>query len=299
MSRAGAVALGLLADRLAGEPPAAVHPVARFGDVMRRVEAASYADDRRAGVRYAVAGLAIGAIAGGLVRRPGAAVAIAAAGRELRATAARVRDALLAGELERARSIVPALVGRDPSVLDASGLAAATIESLAENTVDAVVAPALWGVVAGAPGAFAYRAVNTMDAMVGHRSARYERFGWAAARADDVANYVPARATAVLVACVRPGSAAAIAQAVRTQAGAHPSPNAGVAEAAFAGALGCELGGPLRYGDRAEERPRLGTGRRPEPADIDAALSLASHVELALVAVLGIAAATSALRGRA
>ncbi len=197
-----------------------------------------------------------------------------------------MRNALHEGDVDQARVLVPALVGRDPSALDASGLAAAVIESLAENTVDAVVAPALWAVAAGAPGALAYRAVNTMDAMVGHRSARYVRFGWASARLDDVANFLPARATALLVMLVRPGTVAAIREAVQTDARAHPSPNAGVAEAAFAAALGVQLGGPLRYGTRTECRPLLGRGPRPQPADIDRAIVLASQVELALVALL-------------
>jgi adenosylcobinamide-phosphate synthase len=125
-----------------------------------------------------------------------------------------------------------------------------------------------------------------MDAMVGHRSARYERFGWASARLDDVANFVPARATAVLVTLVRPHAAARIREAVRRDAGAHPSPNAGVAEAAFAGALGVQLGGPVRYGTRTEHRPLLGRGARPDPADIDRAIALASQVELALAGLL-------------
>jgi adenosylcobinamide-phosphate synthase len=280
------VAAGLLVDRAVGEPPAPVHPVAAFGHVMQRVEARMYADSRARGVCYTLAGVALGVVAGAAVRSPLAAVAISAAGRELRATAARVRDALLAGDLATARSLVPALVGRDPTALDASGLAAAVIESLAENTVDAVVAPALWAVVAGAPGALGYRAVNTMDAMVGHRSARYARFGWASACLDDIVNVVPARATAMLVALVRPHEAAAIRETVRRDARAHPSPNAGVAEAAFAGALGVQLGGPLRYGARTEHRPLLGRGPRPQPADIDRAIALASQVELALVGSL-------------
>jgi adenosylcobinamide-phosphate synthase len=175
-------------------------------------------------------------------------------------------------------------------VLDASGLAAAAIESLAENSVDAVVAPALWAVAGGAPGALVHRAVNTMDAMVGYRSTRYARFGWAAARLDDAANYVPARVTAALVVVVRPAAARAVVDAVRTQARAHPSPNAGVAECAFAAALGLELGGPACYGGRREVRPRLGRGRRPETSDVLRAIRLASHVELALVALLGAAA---------
>src|SRR5204863_6463621 len=124
-------------------------------------------------------------------------------------------------------------VGRDPSELDESGVARAVVESVAENTVDAVVAPACWAAVFGAPGVLAHRAVNTLDAMVGHRSARYARFGWAAARLDDGAAWVPARLTAVLVALVRPRAARLVWQAVRRDAPAHPSPNAGVAEAAF------------------------------------------------------------------
>ncbi len=280
------VAAGLLFDRAVGEPPAAVHPVVAFGHVMQRVEARTYADSRARGVYYALAGLALGVAGGAAVRSPVAAVAISAAGRELRSTAARVRDALLTGDVAAARTLVPALVGRDPTALDPSGLAAAVIESLAENTVDAVVAPALWAVAGGAPGALGYRAVNTMDAMVGHHSPRYERFGWASARLDDVANFVPARATAVLVTLVRPRAAPRIRETVRRDAGAHPSPNAGVAEAAFAGALGVQLGGPVRYGTRTEHRPLLGRGARPDPADIDRAIALASQVELALVGLL-------------
>jgi adenosylcobinamide-phosphate synthase len=284
----------LLADRVLGEPPAHVHPVAAFGTVMTHVERAVYRDDRRAGVAYAAIGTAIGAGAGLVVRRRSAAVALAAAGRELRLASARVRDALVRDDVADARAKVTALVGRDPSELDASGLSAAVIESLAENSVDAVVAPTLWALAAGAPGALGYRAVNTMDAMVGHHSPRYEHFGWAAARLDDIANYVPARATALLVAAVRPRRAPDIWRAVRTQAVTHPSPNAGVAEAAFAAALGCELGGPLRYGDRPEVRPLLGWGPRPQPADITRAIRLANHVELALLAATCVADAARA-----
>ena len=288
MKRALATGLGLVLDRALGEPPAAVHPVAAFGSVMQRVEQRLYRDDRVAGAAYAAVGVALGAAAGVVVRRPSTAVAIAAAGRALRGAAADVRDALEAGDVDRARTMIPRLVGRDPASLDASGLAAATIESLAENTVDAVVAPVLWAVIGGAPGVLAYRAVNTMDAMVGHRSERYERFGWASARLDDVANFVPARLTALLVAAVRPRYAGAVTHAVTTQARTHPSPNAGVAEAAFAAALGVELGGPLRYGNRDEMRPLLGAGPRPEVRHIDGAITLASHVELALAGALAV-----------
>ena len=149
-----------------------------------------------------------------------------------------------------------------------------------------MVAPALWGGVGGAPGVVGFRAVNTLDAMVGHRSPRYERFGWASARLDDVAGWLPARATAALVVAVRPAAAGAVWRAVREQAPAHPSPNAGVAEAAFAAALGLRLGDVNRYGDRVELRPPLGDGRPPEPADIARAVALSRDVTLALVAAL-------------
>jgi adenosylcobinamide-phosphate synthase len=272
-------------DRVAGEPPARLHPVALFGRLMEAFERRRYADARSGGALYATTGFALG-FAAGSVCPLAVVVACTTAGRELRRVASEVRDALASGELEQARSRVTALVGRDPSALDPSDLAAAVIESLAENTVDAVVAPVWWAVVGGRGAAAAYRAVNTMDAMVGHRSPRYEHFGWASARLDDAANYVPARLTAALVALVRPASGPAVRRALRTQAPEHPSPNAGVAEAAFAAVLGVELGGPLRYGDHDEERPWLGWGPRPTVADIDRALTLASHVELALLGLL-------------
>jgi adenosylcobinamide-phosphate synthase len=289
--RAAAVALGLLCDRAFGEPPAALHPVAGFGTLMDRVEDASYDDSVAAGLLYAGAGIALGLLAGRTVRNTTLAVSVAVAGRSLRNHARGVHDALDAGDLDGARTLLPALVGRDPSALDVAGVAAAVIESVAENSVDAVVAPALWAFAAGAPGVFAYRAVNTMDAMVGHHSDRYERYGTSSARLDDIANYVPARLTALLTLAARPQHARAIARAVRVDAPAHPSPNAGVAEAAFAGALGVQLGGTLQYGDRVEERPLLGRGPRPQPPDILRAVRLASDVELLLAG----AAATTAV----
>jgi adenosylcobinamide-phosphate synthase len=173
--------------------------------------------------------------------------------------------------------------------MDEAEMARAVVESVAENTVDAVVAPAFWAAVGGAPGALGYRAVNTMDAMVGHRSPRYQAYGWASARLDDAAGYVPARLTAALVAGVRPGRAADIWRAVRSQAPAHPSPNAGVAEAAFAAALGLRLGGCNRYGERVEHRPWLGQGRPAARSDIQPAVRLSDDVNWLLTAVLGAA----------
>ena len=288
--RAYGVVLGLLVDRALGEPPAQVHPVVGFGHVMQKVERRCWADRFSAGLLYATVGASMGVCAGRAVRNVPVAVAIAVAGRSLREAATAVEWRLAAGDLPGARDAVSALVGRDPAQLDASAISAAVVESLAENSVDAVVAPVFWTIVAGAPGAFGHRAVNTMDAMVGHRSPRYHRFGTAAARLDDVANYVPARIYAALVAVVRPWSARTVIEAVKRDAGSHPSPNSGVAEAAAAAALGRELGGPLRYGGRLEERPRLGTGPRPTAGDIARARLLAEQVELTLAAVLILAA---------
>jgi len=179
---------------------------------------------------------------------------------------------------------------------------------VAENTSDAVVAPLLWGAVAGLPGLAAYRAINTLDAMVGYRSPRYLRFGWASARLDDVANWVPARITAGLtIACARSvplpgtsaqsppaeghlaiGPAASALHAVIRDGSRHPSPNAGQCEAAFAGALGLRLGGTSSYGGVAEVRPGLGEGRAPVPGDIARAVRLSRTVT-------GTAAALAAL----
>jgi adenosylcobinamide-phosphate synthase len=284
--RAAAVAAGLLLDRLLGEPPTPVHPVAWFGTAMGRVEGAVWADARAPGVAYTVTGVGLGLAAGRLVPGLALPVALACAGRALREASVVVEADLRSGDLDRARHDLRALAGRDARSLDASAISAAVVESLAENSVDAVVAPVFWALVGGAPGALAYRAVNTMDAMVGHRSERFERFGWSAARLDDVANYLPARLFALLLVAVRPGAAARVVTVVRRDAAAHPSPNAGVAESAAAAALGLELGGPLQYGVRREERPRLGDGPRPQPADIARARRLVDHVELALVGAL-------------
>jgi adenosylcobinamide-phosphate synthase len=292
-------AAGLLGDRLLGEPPAAVHPVAIFGQLMKGVEERVYSPDRMAGIAYALFGVGVGAAAGAVGQMPVAALTLAAAGRQLRETALQVHGALVMSGLDAARALLPALVGRDPSQLDECGVAAAVIESVAENTVDAVVAPACWALAGGSPGAIGYRAINTMDAMVGHRSARYEQFGWFSARLDDAANFVPARLTAILVAAVRPRAAGEIWRTVREDASAHPSPNSGVAEAAFAAVLGVELGGTLRYGERVEHRPLLGRGPRPRPVDIKRAVHLSNDVELALLAgLLGAAAGASVWPGQ-
>ncbi len=288
------MAAGLLADRILGEPPAAVHPVAVFGRVMERAEAVTYADRRASGVAHAALGLCLAGFPALLGRRKWGALAAATyvcvAGRALADAANSVGERLDRGDIEGARACLSALVGRDSDGLDAAEMTRAVVESVAENTVDAVVAPALWAAAAGLPGALAYRAINTLDAMVGHRDDRYERFGWASARLDDAANWVPARATAALVAGARPRSAAEVWRAVRDDAPAHPSPNAGVAEAAFAAALGVRLGGTNTYRGRVEHRGYLGMGRQANPGDIGRAVRLSRAVTDAL-AVLLLAAA--------
>jgi adenosylcobinamide-phosphate synthase len=211
---------------------------------------------------------------------------IAVAQRALGDAGLEVAAALRADDVPRARALLPTLVGRDPRELEVPEISRAVVESVAENTVDAVVAPAFWGLIGGAPGALGYRAVNTMDATVGHHNDRYEDYGWASAHLDDVANFVPARLTAALVAAVRPRAARAIWRAVRQDAPFHPSPNAGVAEAAFAAALGVRLGGFNRYGSRTERRPQLGLGRAPDVGDIAAAVTLCRDVTYVLVASL-------------
>ena len=192
--------------------------------------------------------------------------------------------------LPSAREVLPSLCGRDPAQLDADQIARAVIESVAENTSDAVVAPLLWGAVAGIPGLVAYRAVNTLDAMVGYRSARYLRFGWASARLDDVANWIPARVTAALTAACAPlvtkANPVSVLRTVRRDGGRHPSPNAGRCEAAFAAALGVRLGGTNVYDGVAEARPELwGAGRAPESEDIRRAIFLSRAVTVSATAL--------------
>jgi adenosylcobinamide-phosphate synthase len=296
-----AAAVGLLTDRVLGEPPAAVHPVAAFGRTMMALERRVWHQSRAAGAGYAAAGLGLGWAAGFALGSsvPAGVVGtwLVVGGRALGNEARMIGDRLVDGDLDGARRRLPALVGRDPESLDTKGVARAVVESVAENTVDAVVAPACWAAVGGAAGAGFYRAANTLDAMVGHRNERYRRFGWGAARLDDAANWIPARLTGLLVAAVRPRHAREVLDAV-VHPPAHPSPNAGVAEAAFAAALGLRLGGDTVYAGRVDPRPAFGTGRPPEPADIDAAVRLSRDVTLALAALLVTPAVLGALTHR-
>jgi adenosylcobinamide-phosphate synthase len=310
LATAAGLAAGVALDAVFGDPHRG-HPVAGFGRAAAALEARDYADSRARGAAHTAA--CVLAVAGpaalvqrGTRTRPLLRFASVAAttwavtgSRSLRRVARQAGDALEADDLPAAREILPSLCGRDPAGLGGKEIARAVVESVAENTSDAVVAPLLWGAVAGLPGLAVYRAINTLDAMIGHHSPRYERFGWAAARLDDVANYIPARATALLtVACA--GERAADAwRAFRQYGGQHPSPNAGRCEAAFAGALGVRLGGANVYHGVTETRPELGDGRPPEPADIRRATNLSRAVTVAATAVsVALAVATRRARRR-
>lgn len=307
--RAYGLLAGVVADHLFADP-ARGHPVAGFGTVAGRVERAVWAPSRVVGAAYTAgcvaASSALGATLEALASRRasgGWQTAVTAAGTwtalggtSLARTATELATALERGDLATARQALPGLCGRDPAALDEADLVRATVESVAENTSDAVVGALFWGAVAGLPGLLGYRAANTLDAMVGHRSPRYERFGWASARLDDVANLVPARLTAALVVLCAPvvgGSPRRAAATWRRYGHAHPSPNSGHCEAAFAGALGVRLGGRNVYSGRIEHRPVLGDRRPPAVADIHRAVRLSRAV---CAAAAGLAAAGVAVR---
>ncbi|MEX2982149.1 cobalamin biosynthesis protein [Streptomyces sp. C36] len=284
-------ALGFAGDLLLGDPRRG-HPVAAFGRAAHAVEQRLWRDHRGTGALHTLL-CAGGAVAGaGLLARtarpsPTARVALTAAatwavlggtslGREARA----VGGALAAGDLAAARKRLPHLCGRDPQALDEQQIARAVVESVAENTSDAVVGALVWGALGGVPGLVGFRAVNTLDAMVGHRSPRYRRFGWASARLDDVAGWPGARLTAALAVLAGPDPRGAL-RVARRDASRHPSPNAGPVEAAFAGALGVRLGGTLAYAGRVEHRPVLGAENRPvEVADVERAVRLSRRVSV-------------------
>jgi adenosylcobinamide-phosphate synthase len=299
-ARSLGLALGVAADAALGDP-ARLHPVAGFGQLVARLERRLYADGVRPGVALVAVSLA-GPLLGGVAAeravrsRPLAIVAVTAVatwvvlgGTSLAREGAVMAATLERGDVDAARARLPHLCARDPSGLDADALARATVESLAENTSDAVVAPLLWGAVAGVPGLLGYRAVNTLDAMIGYRSPRYLRFGRVAARLDDVANWVPARVTGLLTVLAAPlvdGSPLQAWRVLRREGGRHPSPNAGRPEAAAAGALGVRLGGSNVYAGHVERRPALGEGgRAPEVGDVRRAVRLGRAVGLGGAAV--------------
>jgi adenosylcobinamide-phosphate synthase len=284
--------LGAAADLLLADPRRG-HPVAGFGQAAAALENRLWRDSRAAGVGYTL--LAVGTATGlgtalhrltashRLARTAVTAAATWAVlgGTSLDRAATTMAGHLEVGDLPAARAHLPTLAGRDPRDLGEPELVRATVESVAENTSDAAVAPLFWGAVAGLPGLLGYRAANTLDAMVGYRSARHEHFGWASARLDDALNWAPARLTAVLTVLTAPlagGSAAGAWRTWRRDGAAHPSPNAGRCEAALAGALGVRLGGRNVYGSRVEERPTLGDGQPPVCTDVRRATRLSRTV---------------------
>jgi adenosylcobinamide-phosphate synthase len=204
---------------------------------------------------------------------------------------AAVAIALETEDIDGARAAVSKIVGRDTGTLDEAGVARAAIESLAENFSDAVVAPVLWMAIAGLPGAALYKAINTADSMIGHRTPRYQAFGWAAARLDDLVNLPASRLSALLLiaaAVLREGAAArGASRAVWRDAWRHRSPNAGYPEAAMAGALGLSLAGPRVYGGVRVEDAMMGDGRREaNAADIRNALALYRYADAILIVLL-------------
>lgn len=298
--RALGMLLGYAADRVIGDPRR-FHPVAGFGTTALTVERFLYADSRARGVAHTVL-LVGGTVALGVAveRRAPRLLATAVAtwavlgGRSLEREALAVHAHLVDGDLPAARLRLTHLVGRDTAALDESEVARAVIESVAENTSDAVVAPLVWGAVGGVPGLLGYRAVNTLDAMVGHHNARYENYGWASARLDDLANLPGSRLSGLLVLVAMPSRARAAAYAWRRDAAAHPSPNAGVIEAAFAGVLGIRLGGTnTYYGERIEHRAVMGDGRDARASDIAQSSVLARRIGLGAV----VTSALISLRG--
>src|SRR2546430_9809649 len=285
VANAGGMVGGALLDAALGDPRR-FHPTAGYGRVAGALERRLYAPTRPAGAAFVAAAVGVPVALATAVtlatrRRPWLRAGLVAAttwaalgGTTLRREATAMADALDDGDLPGARARLPHLCGRDPSALDESELARATVESVAENSSDAEVAPLVWGALMGVPGLVGYRAVNTLDAMVGHRSDRYRRFGTAAARLDDAANLAPARLTAALtVLAARPlgGSWRGALRTWLRDGGRHPSPNSGRCEAAMAGAPGGRLGGRHGYARRGEDPPAPGDGRPGKPDDNPAA----------------------------
>ncbi|MCX7643666.1 MAG: adenosylcobinamide-phosphate synthase CbiB [Rhodobacteraceae bacterium] len=293
MSLAFALALALALEAAIGWPEALWrrirHPVAWIGALIELCEARL---NRGARWRRRIAGAATAALVLGATVLPAATVQAALpagwpgvlgaailawpwlAARSLHDHVAAVARPLAAGDLTAARGAVARIVGRDPAMLDGPGIARAAAESLAENASDGVVAPLFWASLFGLPGLVGYKAVNTMDSMIGHRTARHEEFGKLAARLDDLVNLVPARLTGLLFALVSARPRAALATMWR-DARLHRSPNAGWPEAALAGALGIRLSGPRVYHGRVASEPWVNAGAPdPRPEDLVRALAL-------------------------
>ena len=258
------------------------HPVVWIGGLISALEAGlnhsgfSQITRRLLGVATVAIIVGVSAMAGWLVTRLGGLWAVVVVGtlglaqRSLFDHVRAVAKPLAAGDLDSARITVGHIVGRDVARLNESDVATAAIESLAESFCDGVVAPMFWFVVAGLPGLFVYKAVNTADSLIGHREPRWRAFGWASARFDDLLNLIPARLAGVVIAVAGGGGW----RIMLRDASKHASPNAGWPEAAMAGALGVQLGGPAWYDGVLSQRPVLGEGRQATPADLTRALRI-------------------------
>ncbi len=308
---AGAMMLAMAVDALLGWPSwlfARIgHPVTWLGQMIGAIDSGwNRASDppafrRGAGIAGALVVIAFSGAVGWVLQvlLPSGWIQIALLGvlawplvalRSLHDHVAAVADPLLAGDIAAARDAVSRIVGRDPAALDEAGIARAAIESLAENASDGIVAPVFWGALFGLPGIFGYKAINTLDSMIGHRSERHEAFGWAAARIDDVANFIPARLTGFLFVVLAPRRSDALSCMTR-DARRHRSPNAGWPEAAMAGGLGVRLSGPRIYHGSTTNEPWLNEGARdPRAADITEALTVYRRAMLLLAGLLAILA---------
>lgn len=315
MGFAGAMAVAMVVDALSGWPSwlfARIgHPVTWLGRLISAIDAAWNRDSdppafrRAAGVAGALVVIALSVALGWMLQSllpsllPWGWVQIVLVGvlawplvalRSLHDHVAAVATPLHAGDIAAAREAVSRIVGRDPATLDEAGIARAAIESLAENASDGIVAPVFWGALFGLPGILGYKAINTLDSMIGHRSERHEAFGWAAARIDDVANFIPARLTGFLFVLLASRRSEALSCMTR-DARRHRSPNAGWPEAAMAGALGVRLSGPRIYHGSITNEPWLNDGARdPLAADISQGLTIYRRAMLLLAGVLAILA---------
>jgi adenosylcobinamide-phosphate synthase len=311
------VVAALAFDALIGDPDwlwrRLPHPVVLIGSFIGFLDRAlnhetrSSATRKLAGVGVVILLLAISAVIGFLIEAllrqisfgnllVGLVASTLLAQRSLYQHVSRVKSAFADGGLTGARRAVSMIVGRDPERLDEPGVCRAAIESCAENFSDGVVAPVFWLALLGLPGLIAYKAINTADSMIGHRTARHEQFGWAAARLDDLVNLIPARLSGLLLAAVAPVANGTIATALKVMqrdAAGHRSPNAGWPESAMAGALGLALAGPRRYAEHSVDDPFLNAEARKDaaPGDIGRALGLlmaACLLEAAIYAALAL-----------
>jgi adenosylcobinamide-phosphate synthase len=285
-NNAGIVLAAAVLEAAVGYPDAlhrrVPHPVAWIGALISSLEAGlnhsgfSEIMRRLLGVVTLAIIVGVSALAGWLIAGfggPWAVVLVGTLGLAQRSLFDHVRAVatpLTAGDLDAARAAVGRIVGRDVERLDESGVATAAIESLAESFCDGIVAPMFWFVVAGLPGLFIYKAVNTADSLIGHREPRWRSFGWASARFDDLLNLIPARLAGVVIAVAGRGGW----QVMLRDASKHASPNAGWPEAAIAGALGVRLGGAVSYDGVATSRPTFGDGSAASAGDLDRALKV-------------------------